>query len=111
MVMRSRRHILEFRNGGGFVSLNRRYFPPDVERREDPLDADRFYSPESALTTIGNVFKERPENYRVRELQVKLADSAASDDQQLEMQLREDVRRYEGDLRALADSDAPREKR
>lgn len=73
----SRRHILEFRDGGGFVSLNRRYYPPEVQRWKDPLDADRFCSPEDALAAIGNVFKERPENYRVRELQVGLADAEA----------------------------------
>jgi hypothetical protein len=66
------RYILERRAGGGFVELNHRYHPPKVQIWQDPLHADRFLTPEEALETIGGVFKQRPEDYRVRKLHVEV---------------------------------------
>lgn len=68
----SRRWVLEYRDGGGFVRLDRDYYPPDVRRVDDPLDADRYYSRKDAFHTIDGVFKEDSKNYRACRLLVEV---------------------------------------
>lgn len=66
------RWVLAFRDGGDYVSLDRNYYPPVVNRRRDPLDATRWSSAEDALNAIDNVFKQKAENYEPCRLRVEV---------------------------------------
>ena len=61
-------YVVAFRDGGGYVSLNKHYWPWKIERVTNPLDADRFSSRRSGLDTVAGVFKARREDYVTRRL-------------------------------------------
>ena len=66
------RYILAFKDGGGYVSLNRRYLPYRIERVTDPLDADHYTSRQLALDTVAQVFKAKRSDYVTRKLCVEV---------------------------------------
>ena len=72
LVDRMRRYIVEFRDGSGYVSLNRRYWPYKIERVSDPLQADNYTSRKLALDTVSAVSKAKRRDYVTRALNVEV---------------------------------------